>query len=449
MSGMLQKLKSKLGDFWWYSLMLFVACRAADLLNAFVGLWLVPKYVPQEELGAVLPLTNFALFLALPMTVFTATFRNEISGLAIKGEFGKLKTLMRGVFIASAVFLFFMITVSHFLLPHFLTRIRIVEGSLGLLILATSFVGAVAPVYTTAMQALKKFTATSIINLLSAPIRLMTMLLTMPFRALTGYFVGQMSTPVFSIVAAVIALKKELSVPAEKYWTKEVARRFGRIFLIFALGGLAGHFACLIELTVLRQRLSSLDSAAYYMVTRFSDIASFLYNSLIFTIFPFAAELAVKGKDLRPLILKASLATLAFSAAAVLFFICFGEQILRLLPHGADYSGYWWAIPWIIGINTTAYITSFYTTAEVSANRFKYMRWMIPLNLAYPLALLVVTGRGYFEHLLPSWAMEFLEAINASSLSGMLWWMTGIAALRLIGCIIECLVCGRRASRCA
>ena len=27
---MLKKLHARLGDFWWYSLMLFCACRAAD-----------------------------------------------------------------------------------------------------------------------------------------------------------------------------------------------------------------------------------------------------------------------------------------------------------------------------------------------------------------------------------------------------------------------------------
>ncbi len=34
---MLSKLHARLGDFWWYSLMLFCACRAADALNAFVS----------------------------------------------------------------------------------------------------------------------------------------------------------------------------------------------------------------------------------------------------------------------------------------------------------------------------------------------------------------------------------------------------------------------------
>jgi hypothetical protein len=53
MKRLARSLHQKLGDFWWYSLMIFCACRAADLLNAFVGLWLVPKYIGPSELGAV------------------------------------------------------------------------------------------------------------------------------------------------------------------------------------------------------------------------------------------------------------------------------------------------------------------------------------------------------------------------------------------------------------
>ena len=202
---MLAKLHAKLGDFWWYSLMLFCACRAADLLNAFVGLWLVPKYVDPSELGAVTPLGNFAGFLALPVAVFANTFRNEVSRLSIGGEFGKLKTLMKSVFIATAIFLFLAIVVARFTLPMFLNRIRIVEGSLAMIIIATSFVTAIAPIFTNTIQALKKFRSNAVMNLAGAPLRFLAMLVTMPFRPLAGYFVGQGASPAFNIVASVFA----------------------------------------------------------------------------------------------------------------------------------------------------------------------------------------------------------------------------------------------------
>ena len=246
MRGLLSKIHTKLGDFWWYSLMIFLAQRAADALNVFVGLWLVPKYVEPSELGAVMPLTQFATFLALPIAIFATTFRYELTTLTVERKFGQMKALMRGVFIATAVFFILAMVISRILLPHFLERIRVAEGALGLVILASSFAGTIAPVYTSALQSLKKFKTVSIISVLGAPIRLITMLVTMPLRALTGYFVGQTTPSLFSIATSVVGLRKELAVPAEPFWTRTTVRRFVRYFMLFGLGATAVGIGTLV-----------------------------------------------------------------------------------------------------------------------------------------------------------------------------------------------------------
>ena len=432
---MLERLHSRLGDFWWYSLMLFCACRAADLLNAFVGLWLVPKYVDPSELGAVMPLTQFANFLAIPVAAFANTFRNELTRLSIGKEYGKLKTLMRGVFVATAIFLFLAIIVARLALPTFLERIRIVEGSLGIVIIAASFVGAVAPIYTNALQALKKFKAQSLISVVGAPVRLIAMLVAMPFRAITGYFAGQASIPAFNIAASVFALRKELAVKAVPYWTNEVILRFSKLFATFALIGIVDGIYLLVEATVLRQRLPDLDSAGYYMATRFSEIASFLSATLAFTIFPFAAEKAAKGEDTRPLVIKSLLANACFCLLLAIPFLFFGKTILSLLPHGDQYSAYWWSVPWLIGITYLVSTIGIFITTEFSTNRFAFLKWYLPLDIAYPILLLLVTGHGYLTGIIPASWTEFLTAHNIYSLNTMLWWVTGINAIKAIACI--------------
>ncbi len=434
-----ERLHARLGDFWWYSLMLFCACRAADLLNAFVGLWLVPKYVDPSELGAVMPLAQFANFLAIPVAAFANTFRNELTRLSINKEFGKLKTLMRGVFAATAVFLFAAIVVARFTLPLFLERIRIVEGSLGLVIIAASFVGAVAPIYSNALQALKKFKAQSLLSVVGAPVRLIAMLVAMPFRALTGYFVGQAAVPAFSIAASVFCLKKELAVKAEPYWNRETLKKFSALLAVFLVWGVATGFYSLVESTIIRQRLPDIDSASYYMATRFSEIAGFLACTLAFTIFPFAAEKAAKGEDTRPLVVKSIIANAFFCLILSIPFLFFGKAILSFLPHGDAYSAYWWAIPWLIGINYLISITGIYSTAEFSANRFDFLKWYIPLYIAYPILLLLVTGHGYLTSIIPmSWS-EFLAKHNIYSLANMLWWMTAMTAIMATICMISML----------
>lgn len=426
----LKALHARMGDFWWYSLMLFLACRAADVVNAFVGLWLVPKYVPPSELGAVLPLMNFANFLAIPIGAFANTFRNELTRLSVNREFGKLKTLMKGVFIAGAAFLFIAIIVARCVLPAFLERIRIVEGSLGIIIIATSFVSAVSPIYSNALQALKKFKAQSLISIIGAPLRLLTMLVTMPFRALSGYFIGQASVPVFSIAASVLSLKKELSVKPEPYWDKNVFWRFGKLFAIFAVIGIVDGFFILTESTILRQRLSDLDSAGYYMATRFSEISGFLAMTLAFTIFPFSAENASKGKGASSLVIKALIVNACFCVALAIPFIFFGKAILSSLPNGIQYSCYWWAVPWLIGITYANSITMLYLTTEISIARFTFLRWYLPLDIVYPILLLLVTGHGYLEEIIPaSWTI-FLNKHNVYSLTAMLWWMSIISIVK-------------------
>ena len=439
-------LHEKLGDFWWYSLMIFCACRAADLLNAFVGLWLVPKYIGPAELGAVTPLANFAIFLAIPAGVFANTFRNEVSRLSVAGEFGKLKTLVRSVFAASAVFLVLALVAARFVLPHFLERIRIAEGSLGFVVIASAFLGAASPVYSNAVQALKKFKLQSAIHVFGAPVRLLVMLAAMPFRALTGYFVGQASVPAFSIAASVIGLRKEFAVKAEPYWNRPTIRRFAALFAVFAAYALSGGLQGLVEPTIIRQRLPELDSAGYYMATRFSEIATYLYCAMSFAFFPFAAELAAKGKNAAKLIFKATGVNIAFCSVLALALFFAGERILALLPHGGEYSAYWWAAPWLVALTVAASFQDMYFTSEFAAGRFGFLKWAVPINIAYPALLLAVTGYGYFTPFIPASWTEFLNLHNIRSLDTMLWWMTAFTAAKTACCLIA-MTAAQRASR--
>lgn len=419
---MLRRIHTKLGDFWWYSIMIFCACRTADFLNAFVGLWLVPKHVDPSELGAVIPLTQFAGFIAIPVSVFAMTFMKEMTVLATNKEYGKMKSLMRGVFIGTGIFLVVTLGITRFTLPYFLERIRIAEGSLGVLIISTGFIGAIAPVYSNALQALKRFKTISFLSIAGAPIRFITMLLMMPFRAISGYFAGQASTPAFSIIASIWALRKELSVPAEPYWSYPVFKRFSVVFIGIAACNYASSILGLSEQTVLRQRLPDIDSAAYYMTTRFSDIACFMHSALITVLFPFTTSLAAEGKPTRPLVIKSSLAMIATGILLAVIFSFFGGPILTILPNGNKYIEYAWVIPCLIIITSISSIQSFHTNTEASAGRFGFLKWWIPVNLIFAIGLISITGYGYFTPYIPTKWCNFLATYNFTSLKAMLIW---------------------------
>jgi O-antigen/teichoic acid export membrane protein len=230
-------------------------------------------------------------------------------------------------------------------------------------------------------------------------------------------------------------LRKELSVPAQPYWDRTVIKRFTILFAIFAAWATTGGISGLVESTVLRQRLPDLDSAGYYMATRFSEIASYFFSTLSFTLFPYTADMAAKGKDMRPLILKASFASIVFGAVVALPFFFIAKPILSMLPHGTEYAAYWWVIPWCIGISAISFPLSLYTTAEVSAQRFGFLKWLMPLDLVYPAVLLFVTGYGYLVGIIPESWTTFLAAHNVRTLETMLWWMTAASAIKLACCL--------------
>lgn len=355
----------------------------------FVGLWLVPKYIDFSELGAVLPLSSFATVFALPIYVFALTFMKEVNTLATDRAFGKLKTLMSGVFFSSVTFLIIAVFLSKLLMPFFLEKIRIAEGSLCIVIFASAFLGCVAPIFTNALQALKKFPALAILQITTSPLRLITMLVAMPFRPLSGYFVGQSAIPGSQILGALFFLRKELSVKAEKYWERKTVKRLALIFLGMLAYQLPTMIVSLFDSTILREHLSELDSAAYYLVTRFSDISNYITLSLITVLFPMTAEAAERGEKTRPLVMKALVAQVAFSLLLALAFLFFGKLPFKFIPNGELYSGYALYIPLLIGVNLMCSIQLLYTNTEASANRWSFLKWWLPIHILQPGLLLL------------------------------------------------------------
>ena len=61
---------------------------------------------------------------------------------------------------------------------------------------------------------------------------------------------------------------------------------------------------------------------------------------------------------------------------------------------------------------------------------------MVPLDVIYPVLLLLVTGHGYFTGIIPASWTAFLAAHNIVSLDSMLWWMTALYSIKTLGCII-------------
>ena len=396
-----------------HSLMLFLALRVGDFVNVAAGMWFVPKYVSPEEIGAVLPLTSFATLVSLPMFAFAMTVMKESAWLAANGERGKVKSLLRGVFVAVAAVLALVLVVAAIATPGFVAKMKVSDASAGYLVVAAAFLGCAAPVYTDAIQSLKRFKALGAIEVAGAVVRFATMLVAMPVRALAGYFAGQAALPAFRMAASVFVLRRDLAVKAEPFWDRDAVRRMSLAFVAVLAYQAVPMAAALVEQSAMRIALPSVDSAGYYMASRFSDFLHYLTFPLLLVLFPYTATAARRGEATRPFVLQCSAAALAVSAAMVAVYALFGAELLALMPHGGDYAAYAGYMPWLVAITALTSCQVFYTNAEVSAGRFGFLWWFAPLHAAYAAALHFATAHGL-----------------VSDLRTMLWWLGGASAAR-------------------
>ena len=386
---------------------LFLALRTGDLVSLAAGMWFAPKYISPAEIGALLPLTSFATFLSLPVFAFAMTVMKESSRLA---------AAMLVVAVGAAA------SVSA---PRFFSEMGVGDRAAGSFAVAAAFLGCVAPVFTDALQSLKRFGALGVVETGSAIVRFAVMAVAMPLRALGGFFAAQAALPAFRIVFSLFSLRKDLAVPAEPFWDGAALKRIGGTFLAVLAYQASPMAAILVEQALLRTALPGADSAGYYMVTRFSDLIHYISFPLLIVLFPYTATAAKRGEPIAPYVVKCSAAVLAVALAMAGAALVCAPRLVALMPHGSGYVAYsGYMAPLAIFTALTA-CQVFYANAEVSAGRFGFLFWLVPLHTVYPALLYVAVRLGW-----------------TASLGGFVAWMGAAAFARFAFSV--CGVLGRR-----
>ncbi len=440
---MLQRLHARLGDFWWYSLMLFAACRSGDAIQAFIGLWLVPRYVGPEELGAVIPLQSLAGFLTAPLAIVAVVFSKYVSVYATRGEFGKVKGFIRDVFSATAVLFAVCFGAAYLVVPFFYERLRVVSGSLTLLVLLCGLMGNVSTIVTSAQQGLKRFRTMSAMSLLGAPIRLATLLVAMPYRALSGYILGQTTPNAATSLLSAIDLRRALRPYApDASWRRDLPAIL-RCFWPYALCSAVSCLSGAMTATVYRQRLPEIESAAYYMLTRFSDIVSFVAATVGFILFPLASEAHERGREDRSLMTRTILATLGGAFALALVFWCAAGPLFSLTETWRAYAPYTPLLP-VLALSTGFGLsTGIVANYEFACGRIGATAVNTALNAAWTALLVAFTGADFFAGVLPPGAIAAMHAARLDRL-GNLVACTLVFQTLLLGAL---LLLARRAER--
>ena len=438
--GIISRIHAKFGDLWWYTVLLFFAQRFCDVINMFVGLWIVPRYVPMEELGAVLPITAFVGVMALPLSMISTPFLKYLTLFHDLGEEGKVKALLRHVFLGTILLSFVTMALSLFILPFFFERMRVPAGSLAVLMVAVAILGSVSVIFGDAVRGLKLYGTTVGLQFLAAPFRLLLMLVFMPFRPLSGYVIGQGAAPGIGVLGAFWKLRGYLwgrgTIASESYWS-EYGHAILRYAWPFAVWTLVGTISGSIDSLIIRQRLSEFESAGYYMITRFSDMATYMASAFAMFLFPMVASRGAEDEESRKTLVNSLLGSLGCGMVITLFLWIFGERLLGLHGSWRSYqtlSGQMVMTSFISAVGGTVNCLFLY---EIAQGRFRFMWYAVPIMLVKSFGLYLLVGISFFSGILPNDWITFVEDFNPCRLSFMLQVMLTAQVLLLVALCID------------
>ncbi len=410
---LLSRIHVRLGDLWWYTILLFCAQRIGDVINLFVGVWLVPKYVPQNELGAVMPLTQFANFVGVPLAIVAIPFMKYLNVFAERKEFGKVKSLLRDVFIGTGAMIFVTFILAWLTIPFFFERMRVATGSLGLLVVGVSLMTAVSQIFQNSVQGLKLYSSVIWFNMLIAPVRLVVMVLAMPFRAISGYFVGQGASCTVPILGALWVLRKHLGreVKTEPYW-REHGQEMLRYSLPVAVLTVLSTLFVSVDMLVIRHRLSDFESAGYYIINTFAMVAAYLGGAFVTLLFPMAAsDQGKKGRSLRTLFHALS-GSFVSGVLVSVFLLVFGRFVLGLSSVWRPYQSLSYEM-FLLGLyNVEMVLVNCFMFFEMAQGRFRFLWYHLPVFAVKMVSLYCLTGYSYFDGILPGAWLEAVAAFN-------------------------------------
>jgi len=433
MKSFLTRLHARVGDLWWYSAMIFLACRSGDAINAFIGLWLVPKYVGPQELGAVLPLQQLTSFLTVPLGIVAIVFSKQVNTYAAHGEYGKVKGFIRDVLAISAVLFVLCIGGAYLIMPFFYERLKIASGLLTVLILASGFVGSIGSLVGAAQQGLKRFKMMTLANLISSPIRLITMLVAMPIRPLSGYIVGQTTPGIATTALSALDTRKALApYTPDRAWRRDWKPILAYTWPIAIYTAISLVFST-ITTTVYRQRLPEVESAANYMLSRFAEIAGYVGMSISVILFPLVSESHEKGHEDSSLLRKAVIGTIIPTAALSIGFIVFSDWIFSLTETWATYRPYADLLPLLTIITGAANIIGTTISYEMACRRFGIAAYIITVNLLWTIFLVSFTGYEFFRGILPDSIVSFMADCHVADIRTIVYASIPSAIIQLVG----------------
>ena len=415
----LAPLRARVPKLWWYTGLMFCSSRLGDIIGLIIGIFIVPAYISQADLGAIIPLTQLSVLAAVPLTVVTGTVLKFVNVFLSQGMVGKTKRLVRD----ASIYVVCVSLVVVGVLVNQEGRVRSVldvhDGRLLWVIAGIAVVSCWLPLMRTLSSATESFKTLILSRTLGPCVRLVTILILISHLRMLGYFLASLADVLFLVLFLAWGVRSRLPRDVQPASYRSHAGEMVRYFVPTAMAGVLLQSQMTLEPTMIRSHLPAADSAGYYMASMFGRIPSYVAPAILPFLFPIVSRLHEEGKSTRHLYLQGVAFCLIAGLSITVLFVLFGYRILGLRDTWAAYAAYGPHI-WEISLMYTLHVAlSAHCAYHAACRSFSYLWVLAPILLAENL-LIVLVLRG-------------VVTVPISSLGPMIWIMIAVRAVILLG----------------
>ncbi len=422
------KVKALLGELWWYSIVLFFTQRIGDLVNIYIGIWLVPKFVPMEQLGALLPLTQLAGFIGLPLAIILTPFTKFIGTFSVQGEHGKVKLMLRDVAIILVGSSFIIGFLTWRSATFFFERLRVDSRLLIWILIGITITTLMTSVTNGALSGLKKFRLVGITGISSVFLRLMVLLLLLPLNGLLGFFSSQLAANLLVCALFLWGIRQFLSSsvkPVSYYghW-KEMVTYTLPFVLIIGVSSLG----MTIQYMIIRQRLPEIESAAFYFCSRFSEIPNMIWGAIGCVFFPIISNAHEAQQPTRKILWNVLVVSVLGGSVIALLLGFSMPWLFSEVDLWSPYQPYAHLVGWLAFTNVFRVGFACFMSYEVACRRFSFLCYQIPMAIAECLFLVAFTGYGFFYPYLPREWVDWMGSLRIARIESivMVYFITAL-----------------------
>lgn len=435
-----QRCRSRLGDLWWYTLLAFIVHRLGEVINLVIGLWIVPKYLPADQLGAVLPLMSIGAFIGFPIAIVLLPVGKFLNVFATKEEYGKVKALLTD---SCAISLLFAIGIAIWLFisgDGILERMHVTDRRIFIPIAGFAIITCIDPIIQSAQRALKCFNALIISGFIAPYVRLVGMLLLLPGLGALGYLSAQLAMSLTGVlIGSFVIFRLFLSLGKREsyfgHWREMLLYSMPLLVLT-----LAARVQMPVETFVIRHRLPLDVSAGYYYSTMFGAIPGYITSALMLVLGPIISEKFEKGQSTEKIFQQSILFNILIGGASLALIALVVPYVFTLPGPWAEYQEYSRYV-WQVGLLAIIKgLQGIFMTHENACRRFRYVWYIVPLYLIEAGVIYSLPAWQVFKPYLPNALWSWVDSQWVLSLQSFLTLIIAFNTIFLIPMVIDWII---------